>query len=881
MRGTDRQGGATVVDVAAPDGPLPPWGGIGLVLDAVRAIRRAPVPLSLDAAASGAGHVVGDHLGLGADLAAVLAELADAGPVEVVVRDVHRFDLTSAAALAFALERAPAGVRAVGLPDEGAPGCTGAGDAGEPGVLAGLGAALDAACAAERSGDLVGAAGWWLEGGRPGRCAAALDAAGGPSSSPAAAGLAARLAHATRDVAEWRAAVREASVRLERVDPLEAARLLLLDAAALVDHGALEGARDVLGRSARVLDASGDDRERRPVADLHVLLGAAAETTAGAPPDQLLGAVERPLARLGTSIDGDAVRHVTAAARALGWSGHLPDARALLDRLTGVLHGRRRLLSLPAPLAASAWLARRRSRLDVALVDGTRAVELARAAGARNDLRFAMAEVAHVEALQGRLDACRGHVAELVPDGVPRDAVQLAAVSALAVGELLADRPDAAARLLEPVHAGAAGEAAGHTAWHHNLVEAHARTGRRHDAAVVVGDLERWAARGPSPRERGIVLWCRSMLAPREGVHELVAQAAELLRPYPALRWRCEASHLRRMLDDGRRADAASLARHLLEDAVPSGVPAGADHVARLLARHGLEPVPVRSDTSQLSVDDLRIAIALVEGADDDEIAGRMHVSTRGVDGARERVLSALGVDAVAQLEALVALDTAEPGTTPAEVRILGPTLVARSSRHSVPPPGRPATLLALVAAEGGATVDRALDVLWPDDDPTRSRPRLRNVLARLKAAVGPVVSRQGEVLVLDPGVVVDAHRFDALAQRALRADPAELEEAVEQAIAAWTGLPLPAWPYEDWASGERRRLVQRAVAVLVRRADLRAASDDAAAALDDLELAITLDPEAPELWQRAVDVAEADERVGRARALRRRAADRGVDLLP
>lgn len=204
-----------------------------------------------------------------------------------------------------------------------------------------------------------------------------------------------------------------------------------------------------------------------------------------------------------------------------------------------------------------------------------------------------------------------------------------------------------------------------------------------------------------------------------------------------------------------------------------------------------------------------------------------------------------------------------------------GPPLVAG------PPagPGRPAALLAYLAVEGAAPIDRVIDVLWPDADPARGRARLRNVLARLRAAVGDVVERDGERLVLGRGVEVDVRRFDRLVEEAMRAAPAELVDRTGIALDAWVGEPLSAWPYEEWALRERRRLVQRCVTLHVQRADALAASDAVGAALDELEQAISLQPDDAELWERAIGMAEADGRIGRARSLRRLAAEQDIEL--
>ncbi|HAS09167.1 MAG TPA: hypothetical protein DCS55_01395, partial [Acidimicrobiaceae bacterium] len=240
-----------------------------------------------------------------------------------------------------------------------------------------------------------------------------------------------------------------------------------------------DGSADALASAAALLAAVDPTPAERAVRDLHALAAATAAVGRGADPEPLRCSIERPLARLGAGgIDPDAVHLLTAAARVLGWQDHLDEARSLLDRITGVLDARRRFVLLAHPLATSAWLSRRRGRLEQALTDGSRAIELARICGWTTDERLATVEVAHVEAMRGRLEECRRHVATLVPPGtVPRGSAQVGAVSALAVAELLADDPQRAVDLLEPVQA-CFGEAVppAEVAWRHNLVEAYVRT---------------------------------------------------------------------------------------------------------------------------------------------------------------------------------------------------------------------------------------------------------------------------------------------------------------------------------------------------------------------------------------------------------------------
>ena len=867
---------AHVVEVWPGDEPVA-WSGLAAILASCRAARaHLVVPAALEAATT--GRPVGDHLGLAGDLCSLLARMGEEQTWTLLVHDVHRFDLSSAATLSHALALEPAGVRAVVGEDRVEPAPLEGGSIDDARrrarEAARLGAPLDAAAASEAAGDWAVAARWWLDGGRPDRCRQALTLAG---HGPHVAEVSARLVHRTGSARQRHAATQQAIAVLGSSDPLASARLRLLEASAGGD-----GSADALASAAALLAAVDPTPAERAVRELHALAAATAAVGRGGDPEPLRCSIERPLARLGAGgIDPDAVHLLTAAARVLGWQDHLDEARSLLDRVTGVLDARRRFVLLSHPLATSAWLSRRRGRLEQALTDGSRAIELARICGWTSDERLSTVEVAHVEAMRGRLEECRRHVATLVPPGtVPRGSAQVGAVSALAVAELLADDPQRAVDLLEPVQA-CFGEAVppAEVAWRHNLVEAYVRTGRRDDAEVVLGDLVRWAARAGSAREHGQVAWCRGMLA-RAGEHDAhFAEARRLLEPYPTLRWRSDLHHLRRLLDEGRHAAAATIADRLVADARSVGLLGAVDQVHRLQRDHGIPvPDPVPS-TSVLSVDDLRVALALAEGADVEEVAALLQLTPRAVEVVRDRVMALLGVGAPEQLVGFLPPARSAPTPVAAVVRVLGPTVVHRGAQQLVPPLGRPAVVLALVATERAVPVERVLEILWPEVDPARSRSRLRNVLARLRAAIGPVVERAGDRLVLADGVDVDAQRFDRLAEQALRAPADQTLARTEEALDAWQGEPLPAWPYEDWALRARHRLVQRCVAVHVRRAEILAAHGAVGAALDELELAVGLQPDAHDLWERAVRLAEADERVGRARALRRRAADHDVEL--
>lgn len=216
-----------------------------------------------------------------------------------------------------------------------------------------------------------------------------------------------------------------------------------------------------------------------------------------------------------------------------------------------------------------------------------------------------------------------------------------------------------------------------------------------------------------------------------------------------------------------------------------------------------------------------------------------------------------------------VAAPDACRGPNPAAMMVvlLGRFAVERDGIDVSPPPGRPSTLVKMLALAGTLTAEGAIDELWPEADLEVGRARLRNLLSRVRAACGDLVARHGAALTLAPGVRVDADRFEREAAAALAA-PREARTGLARAALAWsTGELLPADPYADWASVPRERIRRRALALLdlvaedaIDRGDL----DEAARLLD---AAITTDPMEEE---RHVRLARALLAQGRTRHARR-----------
>jgi len=111
---------------------------------------------------------------------------------------------------------------------------------------------------------------------------------------------------------------------------------------------------------------------------------------------------------------------------------------------------------------------------------------------------------------------------------------------------------------------------------------------------------------------------------------------------------------------------------------------------------------------------------------------------------------------------------------------------------------------------------EQVMGLLWPDESPARSAPRLHKAahFARQAAGRHDAVVLRGDVVSLfpDTDLTVDAVRFEQLARVALReADP----HAAHEALAWYGGELLPGDLYEDWASDRREMLRLRRLDVL------------------------------------------------------------------
>ena len=135
-------------------------------------------------------------------------------------------------------------------------------------------------------------------------------------------------------------------------------------------------------------------------------------------------------------------------------------------------------------------------------------------------------------------------------------------------------------------------------------------------------------------------------------------------------------------------------------------------------------------------------------------------------------------------------------------------------------PPGNPQRLVGVIVANGGsATIDQLSEAIWPDEELEISRTPLRNVLLRLRRAVGDVVVRCGAGLRLVPGLAVRPTTSSNAWPSTRSPPPAPIPSSP-------AGSPSTPWPsatpplfvdfeYDEWAVAARRSAEQQLISLL------------------------------------------------------------------
>jgi DNA-binding SARP family transcriptional activator len=214
----------------------------------------------------------------------------------------------------------------------------------------------------------------------------------------------------------------------------------------------------------------------------------------------------------------------------------------------------------------------------------------------------------------------------------------------------------------------------------------------------------------------------------------------------------------------------------------------------------------------------------------------------------------------------------------PVRVRLLGPIRIEANEveiRKGLRGAAREFLALLLIHPEG-IDVELAAETLWPDAPPPRGVERLRTALGNLRTTLRNATGIEKAVVVsyaagryqiqLDL-IDADLWRFQsALAKVAEAGEPAARTAALQQVVEAYGGDLAEGERY-GWVEALREDLRRRALDAAAKLADLHEHNRDTRAALAVVELAITWDPYAEDLYRRLMRLNSA---IGRTDELRR-----------
>jgi len=349
------------------------------------------------------------------------------------------------------------------------------------------------------------------------------------------------------------------------------------------------------------------------------------------------------------------VEYAVLTALALMWAGELQRAEAILGPLLAEARQAGALGVLSYALYAACYLDLRVGRLAAAAVSGTEAARLARDTG---DVLFAYLAagcLALVEAVLGREDACRRHVADGQDLGrqleldYPHDLAD-----ALGLLELGLGRPAEAIRHLEAANRVDAlgGEPLMGRPSAPDLVEAYVRAGRPVPAGMR-RDLEAQSLDESLPATAAAAWRCRGLLAEETSFDDCFARALGLHQatgmPWPTAR--TALAYGERLRRAGRRVDARVQLRLAAETFQRIGATPWAERAASELRATG--ETARRRDrpaTDELTPQELQIALAVADGGTNREVGAALFLSAKTVEFHLSHVYRKLGVRSRTQL---------------------------------------------------------------------------------------------------------------------------------------------------------------------------------------------------------------------------------------
>ncbi|HKN46059.1 MAG TPA: AfsR/SARP family transcriptional regulator, partial [Propionibacteriaceae bacterium] len=191
------------------------------------------------------------------------------------------------------------------------------------------------------------------------------------------------------------------------------------------------------------------------------------------------------------------------------------------------------------------------------------------------------------------------------------------------------------------------------------------------------------------------------------------------------------------------------------------------------------------------------------------------------------------------------------------KIALLGPVEVTQSGRRIRLSGPKQLALFAMLALNAGRSVpvDRLVDALWGDSNPSDGVNALQHQVSRLREAVGrEYVSWQGSGYALQvPVDAVDVQRFERLASegRAVlrRGDGETAATTLRSALDLWRGPPLDGLPSYPWVLAEVARLDHLWLDVIEDRLDAELFLGQHADLVGELDALAVAHPYRERLW--------------------------------
>jgi DNA-binding CsgD family transcriptional regulator len=191
-----------------------------------------------------------------------------------------------------------------------------------------------------------------------------------------------------------------------------------------------------------------------------------------------------------------------------------------------------------------------------------------------------------------------------------------------------------------------------------DAIEALARAGRRETATGWLDRFTEQATASGWTWARAAAAYLHGLLAEDDyAPHFAEAIALYAREPHPFLRGRCELAYGERLRRAGLRIEARARLRSALETFERLGAAPWAERAAAELRATG-ERIRRRTDadTSQLTPQELQIALTVVRGATNKEAAAQLFLSPKTIEKHLGSVYAKLGVHSRTELAAIFAL---------------------------------------------------------------------------------------------------------------------------------------------------------------------------------------------------------------------------------